>query len=416
MPKLTSLPSINNRSRHRTAFVLALVSVLLFSSITAIATNQNEDIDRTKAFALFEEGKLAEALPLFEKLEKKYPNDSVILVRYGWMLIMQTDSLKDPQARKAQRKRGRDLLVRAKGAGSDNPIVASMIETIPEDGGDDASFSFSKQKEVDDAMRTGEAAFVQKDFAKAIEYYQQALMLDPKMYEAALFIGDAYFNIGNQTKAADWFAKAVTIDPDRETAYRYWGDSLMQQARVTEAGDKFVEAYIAEPYNRMANSGLVGWADKVGVELAHPKIEFPANVSAQPNGNSTLSLDPAALKKDEKSSSAWMVYGFTRTSWVQGEFKKQYPKEMQYRHSLKEELASIRAALKGIDTVTMASSIDPSLVTLAKLDKEGLLEAYILLAKVDEGIAKDFAPYRKEHADKLREYVNKYVLTNGGKN
>ena len=73
-----------------------------------------------------------------------------------------------------------------------------MIESIPEDGGDDEKFS--SKKEVDDAMREGEAAFTKNDMPKALEMYQRALMLDPKMYEAALYTGDVYFKTADQKK------------------------------------------------------------------------------------------------------------------------------------------------------------------------------------------------------------------------
>jgi tetratricopeptide (TPR) repeat protein len=390
--------------------------LLLLPVNTSFASSrQQEDPDRKKAFQLFEERKVEEAIPLFEKLEKTYPEDPAVLERFGWLLFMSNDSIKEEAARKAIRKRGRDLLVRARKAGAESPVVASMIEAVAEDGGDDSTFSFSKRKEVDDAMRAGEAAFMRKEFPKAVEFYQQALILDPKMYEAALYIGDVYYSTAEQRKASEWFARAVAIDPNRETAYRYWGDSLMKQTRVTEAGDKYVEAYIAEPYSRLANSGLGEWANKVGIELAHPRIEFPSNVTAQPNGNSTISLDPSTLKKDDKSSAAWLKYSFVRAGW-QSEFAKQYPEEKTYRHSLKEEIAAIRVALKGLNAEKDAKTIDPSLVALLKLDREGLLEAYVLLARVDAGISKDFPAYRKDHVDKLREYVTKYVMTNGGKN
>ena len=147
--------------------------------------------------------------------------------------------------RERARKRGRELLLKAQKLGASTALLNSMIESIPEDGGDDEKFS--SKKEVDDAMREGEAAFTKNDMPKALEMYQRALMLDPKMYEAALYTGDVYFKTADQKKAGEWFARAVAINPDRETAYRYWGDSLMKQGRVTEAGDKFVEAYIAEP-------------------------------------------------------------------------------------------------------------------------------------------------------------------------
>jgi hypothetical protein len=43
-----------------------------------------------------------------------------------------------------------------------------------------------------------------------------------------------------------------------------------------------------------------------------------------------------------------------------------------------------------------------------------LLEAFILLALPDEGIATDFPAYRKTNVENLRRYVKQYVLTGGG--
>jgi tetratricopeptide (TPR) repeat protein len=390
--------------------------MLVVSLYAQFANGQQQDPDRQRALQLYSEGKYKEALPLFEKLETIHRDDPEVLEKFAWLLLNTNDSVKDPVARKAARKRARDLLVRAQKAGANSLLAATMIETVPEDGGDDSQFAFSSKKEVDEAMHQGEAAFAKKEFPTAIEMYQRALLLDPKMYEAALYIGDVYFVTAEQRKAAEWFAKAIEIDPDRETAYRYWGDSLMKQARVTEAGDKFVEAYIAEPYSRLSNSGLISWANKVAIQLAHPKVVIPTSVTPQQNGNTTINIDPNSLAKDDKSGSgvAWVTYGLVRASW-QSEFAKQYPEEKTYRHSLKEELSALRAALKVLSEQKNVDQkdIDPSLQTVAKLDKEGLLESYILLAMPDAGIAKDFKTYRRGNVDKLRRYVVDYVMTGG---
>jgi hypothetical protein len=118
-------------------------------------------------------------------------------------------------------------------------------------------------------------------------------------------------------------------------------------------------------------------------------------------------------KDNDPSSAAWLIYSLTRASWSTTEFAKQYPNEKDYRHSLKEEAASIRAALKLLDE-KKATNPDRSLQILKKLDKDGLLEAFILLAMPDAGIAADFADYRKTNVAELRRYVKQYVLTGGG--
>lgn len=395
---------------------LKLLATLLFASLvfSSIAFAQQDDEERRRAFQLFKEAKYTEALPVFEKLAATHPDDAAIIETYGLLVVGQATSLKDPAARKQTRARGRELLVRAEKLGANSTLLKSMLESIPPDGGEGSGLS--TKKEAEEAIREGEGAFASGDYDKAIEKYESALLLDPTLYEAALFLGDVYFKKAEQPKAGEWYARAIAINPDRETAYRYWGDALMRQGRVTEAGEKFVESFIAEPYNRLARAGFVNWGERVNIRLAHPKVELPANVTQKQGGGTTIILDPNALKKDDKSGSgaAWMMYGIIRASWSQGEFAKNYPNEKTYRHSLKEEAAAIRGALKAVENQKDQNSLDPSLQMLRKLDKEGLLEAFILLAMPDEGIANDFPDYRRTNIENLRRYVKQYVLTGGG--
>jgi tetratricopeptide (TPR) repeat protein len=388
-----------------------LVLLLLASFITATA---QDDPDRKRAFQLYKDAKYVEALPLFEKLATAHPDDRDVIETYGMLVLTQTAYLKDAAARKQARARGRELLLQAQKLGADNALLRAMLDEVPNDGGDDTTFS--TKKEVDEAMREGEGAFANGNFPKAIEMYQRALLLDPKLYEAALFTGDVYFKTADQLKAGEWFARAVAINPDRETAYRYWGDSLMKQGKVTEAGEKFVEAFIAEPYNRLARAGFVNWGERVNVALAHPRVEVPTDVKSK-DKSTTITFDANILNKDDKkngAAAAWMAYGIIRASW-QSEFAKQYPTEKTYRHSLKEEAAALRGAIEAVQNQKVdPKNEDPSLQVLRKLNKEGLLEAFILLALPDAGIANDFPAYRKTNVEDLRRYVKLYVMTGGG--
>ena len=399
-----------------TRILLTILFTLLLVAPAPSVQAQQPDEDRQRAFRLYKDTKYTEALPLFEKLAAKNPDDVAVIETYGLLVMTQAAYLKDPAARKQARIRGRELLLRAQKLGADSALLRTMIDQTPPDGGDDTGFS--TKKEVDEAMREGEAAFASGNLPKAIEMYQQALLLDPKLYEAALFLGDVYFKSADQVKAGEWYDRAIKINPDRETAYRYWGDALMKQGHVTEAGDKFVEAYIAEPYSRLARAGFIGWGERVHIDLAHPRVVLPANVDRKGDKETTITLDPNLLKKDDKSgsSAAWVTYSLVRANWASTEFAKQYPNEKTYRHSLKEEAAAMRAALKVLEEQknANASNVDPSLQILKKLDKEGLLEAFILLALPDAGIAEDFVAYRRSNVENLRRYVKQYVLTGGG--
>jgi tetratricopeptide (TPR) repeat protein len=372
-----------------------------------------QDDERTRAFQLYKDAKYTEALPLFEKLAVANPNDRDVFEAFGLMTASQTAYLKDPEARKQARVRARELLLRAQSLGSNSALVKWMLESVvPESGADNSAFS--TKKEVDDLMREGEEAFASGDLPKALERYRQALLLDPKLYEAALFIGDVYFKSADHANAGEWYGRAIAMNPDRETAYRYWGDSLMKQGRFTDAGDKFVEAYLAEPYSRLSRSGFLNWGDKAHINLAHPNVDVPTNVtSGSKDKNTTITLDANILTGKDKggAAAAWMTYGIIRASW-QTEFAKQYPNEKTYRHSLKEEAAALRGALDSVKKVD-PKNMDPSLQILQKLEKEGLLEPFILLALPDAGIAQDFPDYRRANLEKLRRYVKDYVLTGG---
>ena len=104
------------------------------------------------------------------------------------------------------------------------------------------------------------------------------------------------------------------------------------------------------------------------------------------------------------------MYALKRSVWANEKFAKAYPAEKSYRHSLAEEVDGLRAAL-GAAGNDSTIKLEPSLAILSKLNEAGLLESYILLARSDQGIARDYPEYLKTNREKLRRYVVEYVLT-----
>jgi len=148
---------------------------------------------------------------------------------WGVTTLSYSQTLTDPDLRKKGRVRARGFLIKTQQLGDNSNLLQVLLGMIPEDGGDD---TFSPRKEVNDVMQQAEADFSRGDFDKAREGYLRALLLDPKNYEAALFMGDVYFKQHVNGSAGDWFARAVEIDPTRETAYRYWGDARGRWGRA----------------------------------------------------------------------------------------------------------------------------------------------------------------------------------------
>jgi tetratricopeptide (TPR) repeat protein len=244
--------------------------------------------------------------------------------------------------------------------------------------------------------------------------YERACRLDPKLYDAPLFMGDVYFRMNQLTWASQWFEQAVKVDPDRETAYRYWGDALMAAGKMEEARAKFVDAIIAEPYQRLSWVGLKRWAQRQQVKLARLELQSPHSIKVgDGKPDITINVDPNALTRKD-GTEFWVVYTVQRARWRKQEFSKAFPDEKTYRHSLREETDALgllaSTVAKEYSNPDKAKKLDPSLATLLKVKSEDLLEAYVLLSAVDEGIAKDYPAYRAIHRDKLRQYLNEYII------
>lgn len=298
-----------------------------------------------------------------------------------------------------------------------NPILASLLlissglSLVAHARSGFAQNSQSNTQAAEAAVREGEAAFKRGDMDKALAAYERAFELNPKFYDAALFAGDAEFvKAKNSTDtqfrnshldaAGNWFARAISIDPDKPKAYQYWGDALDAQGKTNEALFRFIDAIIADPYSEMPYVGLTQWAQRHKARLGHPKIEPP---------NSTI-------QNTADGSNNWTIYTMTRAAWAKTDFFKNYPAEKEYRHSLKEEASALRlvaeACAKDLESGKV-KTLEPSLAMLVKLNEDGFVEAYVLFARPDQGIARDYFAYRAANREKLKRYWLSVVIIPG---
>jgi tetratricopeptide (TPR) repeat protein len=393
------------------ANALLLLALVLVSAQPAFT--QTDDIEQTKqkATALMAELKYVEALPHLEKIVAAEPGNAQMHFYLAFALIAKADDISDKAARRAMRVRARAAFIRAKELGSTESLLDALILSMPPDGSDAAPFSSNAAAEA--TMKTAETHFSKGELDEALKNYQKALVLDPKLYHAALFSGDVFLHKKNYEQAEFWYQRAISINPNIETAYRYSATPLMRQRKFDQARDRYVEAYITEPYNRFTASGLTQWAQATNTPLGHPQIDIPVTVTFKENGDANIGLDPAALGQDD-GSFAWIGYGAIRTVWRREKFAKTYPKETAYRHSLAEEADALRNVVTVAASDKRTKTLTPSLAKLNKLNDEGLLEAYLLLARADQGIAQDHRAYLASNRALLRRYVMEYVLRGGG--
>lgn len=367
---------------------------------------------KEKVRVLTEQAKYTEALPLLEKLAAAEPDNAETHLYLGFALVAQANVTVDDRDRKALRARARSEFVRSKELGNGEPLVEALIGSMSADGSGEPDFS--KNIGANLLMVKAESFFSQGQMEEALRNYQKALILDPTLYEAALFSGDVYVQKEDFAQAEVWYQKAISINPNRETAYRYSATPLMKQRKYDEARDRYVEAFITEPYNRFAVVGLTSWGQTTKTSLAHPRIDIPTTITFDEKGNAKIDLDGSVLLGKDDGSFAWISYGATRTLWHKEKFAKTFPNESSYRHSLAEEADALRSVIALATTDKRTKNLTPALAKLKKLSDEGLLEAFILMAQPDQGIAKDHPAYLKDNRDKLRRYVVAYVINGGG--
>ncbi len=401
---------------HKTKIAIACLAVLAFcllvfspDSVSAQTGEPTEDL-KQKVEELTRQTKYTEALPLLEKIVAVEPDNARAQFYLGFALIAQATNTKDAGGRKALSLRARAAFVRAKELEIEEPLVDALIASIPVDGTDGPSFS--ENIKANALMTQAEGFYSRGKLDDALKNYQKALDLDPKLYHAALFSGDVFMQRGDYVQSMVWYERAIAIDPNKETAYRYSATPLMKQGKTEAARDRYIEAFISEPYSKFARAGLIQWAQITQTDIAHPEIDIPTDITFDDKGNAHVKLDGALTGTDD-GSSAWLLYGVTRSTWRKEQFKKRFPAEPAYRHSLEEEANALRSVI-ALATADKVKTLNPSLRKLKKLNDEGLLEAYILLVRPDNGIASDHPAYLKEHRDKLRRYMVEYVVVGGG--
>jgi tetratricopeptide (TPR) repeat protein len=396
--------------RNRSLAALLMFCLAGPCLVAQVISDPAYQAERQKASELFEQGKRLEALPLLEELVKNNPKDDQMLVALAACLVEHAATVTDQAAAGKERLRARDLLDQAWRLGNHSTLamnLSDLLKKLPESG----AVSFSNNPEVEKVMEAGENAFSRRDFDEAVKDYSKALELDPKNYSAVLFIGNSYDKQNQFTKGAEWYERAIQLDPDIETGYRYYADMLAREGDMAKARTMLIRAAVAEPYNQLVWRELHAWASINHTQINEVFVTVPAPIQYQRSD----------YREAPETSTVWQAYRTVIASWQKGdEFKKHFPGEKNYRHSLPEEADALRAAAKvaksvASDPKTAALISDnPSLSLLLKLYDAGLIEPYVLFSLGDSGIAKDYATYRAKNRNKEEEYLGKFVVPGSG--
>jgi tetratricopeptide (TPR) repeat protein len=395
----------------------------------------NFDAERAQANQLYLAGKHLDALPLYEDLCRQDQANPAFAERHGGGLLEKAQAASDPKEKTALFAQGMKELQRAESLGDRSPYVENLLSTLSKSpmgvmiGGPmgalplTVGYYYNGSLQAQPLMLQGEATFARQDFSTALKFYLAAAAADPTWYSAALFAGDSCLRLKDYANAGVWFKKAVAIDPDRETAYRYWGDALMQAGDIAGARMKFEQAMAAETYTRATAGGLQQWAILTHTSLVSPQVRRPEFIT--PNGK--LSIDPALATEAGDGHASWLIYQQHRVAhgarttgeWMMAGSVESNPQlnfvPTGYVHTLAEEVDAITAMLADIQMKLASGAVtqeklEPGLKTLLQLQKDNMLEPFILLNFSDAGIRHGYPEYRAAHREQIAAYIDHYII------
>jgi tetratricopeptide (TPR) repeat protein len=378
---------------------------------------------------LFVAGKTLEALPLYEDLCRQAPTSAVFAERHAAGLFAKTGAMPEGPDRKAVGEQALAELHRAQSLGDNSPYLQTLLSVanrslptaiitgVPFTVG----YTYAGTPEAQAIQKEAEAAFVNHEIDKALKLYESAAVVDPKWYTPRLDAGDMYYRMKDATNAGIWFQRAIDIDPDRDTAYRYWGDALYKSGDSVGAKVKYEQGVVAEPYAKPAWIALQQWAKITKTPVGGPEITRPEFET--PDGE--LKVDPALTTETGDGHASWLVYQNARVAHGARALKQPigagtYDTNGQltpkgYRHSLAEETECLTAMLASVEEklnigVVTPEKLEPSIKMLLQLQKDGMLECWILFGGSDGGIRYDYPGYRQGHRELLVAYVDRYIL------
>ncbi len=132
------------------------------------------------------------------------------------------------------------------GNSTDNNSYTGDFQTIsiPSDG---TSLDSADIERRDQLLKSGDEAFIQKNYDSAIEQYKEALKIQPSDYETLLKIGDSYKNKNDNANAISFYKKSVFVNPGYSDGWFNLGLVYASASNTAGAKQSFYRAINIDP-------------------------------------------------------------------------------------------------------------------------------------------------------------------------
>lgn len=386
--------------------ILSLSILLAFGIPAASAANLcGEACMRLvgEAQALAGQGKIQEALVKFKEAEKAEPQASLPLSAAAALILHLSEGVK-PEGRKQLREMARSMATRALSLADDDPVAQETLRMLDDDG---PSPLRTPNPAASKLVAEAQALLTQKKLGEALQKYEAAMQADPQFSGAWIGAADCYFLQKDWARAEALFRRAAEIEPRNSQAWRFLADALVQQGKRDAADAALLSAIAADPAQRPNWDRLAGLRARAGMPLQRLALRRGVRVVQGSDGKYTVNVDGPADQKQDTPDFA------IRLALAMAEIKLRTADTAKARSAYEVELESWRLALKvaGEAEANGAKALsDPALLRMQALDKDGQLEAAILLLQFRQSYRPALEAWMAANPGGVKAFIDRYGI------
>lgn len=179
-----------------------------------------------------------------------------------------------------------------------------------------ATYRYSVNKEAAKEMEKAEEEFAKNNLDEARKHYLLCLEADTGYYMAMTYIGQTYYIQKNWNKAIEWYEKATRVNYIDYMAHWFLADTYSAAGKKDEALDEILIAHVLNRNNPRIMKSL----DLILGEhrFKYNNWVFSPQYSVKKNPDNSVEL---------KYGEGWLVYAVTKAIW---NFEPGYRESMGY--------------------------------------------------------------------------------------
>ena len=395
---------------RQTVIVCALVASLLPLGVQAVVLgNEQSQALAQRGLAFVTSGQFPQAREQFELAAKADPQAShpVGALALLYYIVSDAGSL-DDQQRQATRKAAAETARRALALDAQDPLGQEVARRL---AGGGVRARYAPAGNAMELVVAGEQLFSKKEYAAALQKYEQAIAADPGFADAWLFAGDCYFVQRQWEPAAEHFRKAAQIDPLHEQAWRYLADALLEQQKWPEMELALAGAIAAHPDQLSAWQRMEQFQANHGVPLTALKLQPRATASIEAGTG-----QPQVKLQVGKPAGAAGAHGVDDAFWIAlavGQASAQAAVQRGDKTAFGADLDAWKAAFLALDEMEAAGPErlrDPAVRILRAIAIKGELEAALLLLQYKEAYRPSLEAWKTAQPGGVRKFINTWHL------